>query len=653
MSLTPAFMDELRNRTSLVQVVGRKVMWDNRKSNPGKGDMWAPCPFHHEKSASFHVDDQKGFYYCFGCQAKGDAINFVQESENVSFIEAVKILADEAGMQLPDRDPRAQAKSDKRTELTDIMEQAIQFFRMSLKTGAAAEARAYLDRRGMSQQTQDQFGIGYAPEGNALFKHLTGKGIDPQLVIDAGLAARPDDGRAPYDRFRGRIIFPIRDGRGRSISLGGRALDPNAPAKYLNGPQTELFDKGRNLYNMQGARAAAGKGHPLIVAEGYMDVIALVEAGFGAAVAPLGTAITESQLQLLWRISPEPIIALDGDKAGIRAAMRLIDLALPMLEAGNSLRFAIMPEGQDPDDLIKAKGPSAVQAVLEQAKPMVDLLWQREIDGKVFDSPERKAALDKTLRAKIKLIKDPSIRAHYGEAIKELRWQLFRTGRKPAAGGAGRKGSWKPGRPWNAPVGAQASTKASLLVSADAARQRHLREAVIFASIVSTPAVLDEFETELERLPCQDQDHGFLRDLLLRQAHRGVNDLKSVIEDAMAPEALDILMGHPHVRLAPPVRYPGDLERARQTISEELMKLFSDLGHGAEVAEAIEVIGDIEDETVTWRLGQAAAARDKAQRSLQEESGEYETGENGAPIDKDERAALDALMQGISFSKKR
>ncbi len=644
-------MDELRSRTSLVQVVGRKVMWDSRKSNQGKGDMWAPCPFHHEKSASFHVDDQKGFYYCFGCQAKGDAINFVQESENVSFIEAVKILADEAGMTLPDRDPRAQAKADKRTQLSEIMEQAVKFFRMSLKTGAAAEARAYLERRGMKAATQDQFDIGYAPEGNALFAHLTGQGVDPQLVIDAGLAARPDDGRAPYDRFRGRIIFPIRDARGRAISLGGRSLDPNARAKYLNGPETELFDKGRSLYNQGPARAAAGKGQPLIVAEGYMDVIALAEAGFGASVAPLGTAVTENQLALLWRISSEPIIALDGDKAGIRAAMRLIDLALPLLEAGQSLRFAIMPEGQDPDDLIKAKGAGAVQAVLDQAKPMVDLLWQREVEGKNFDSPERKAALDKTLREKIKLIRDPGIRAHYGEAIKELRYQLFRPQRKPfEPGKGGGKGSFKRGK-WQAPTRAQASTKASLLVSADEARQQHLRESVILACVISTPAVLDEFEEGLENLHCADEDHRFMRDLVLRQAHRGVLDLKTVVEEAMGPEALDFLLGHPHVRLAPPVRRPGDVDMARQTISEELRKLASDLGHRAEVAEAVEVIGEVEDEAVTWRLGQAAEARNSAQRSQQEEGGEFELGDNGAPIDKDERKALDALIQNISMTK--
>ncbi len=647
MSLPPGFMDELRSRTSLVQVVGRKVQWESRKSNPGKGDMWAPCPFHHEKTASFHVDDSKGFYYCFGCHAKGDAFKFVQETENVGFMEAVKILADEAGMQMPDRDPRAQEKADRHSQLVEVMEQAVQFYRMALKTGAAAEARAYLERRGMSQETQDRFGIGYAPEGNAVFKHLTGKGIDPKLVIDAGLAAVPDDGRAPYDRFRSRIIFPIRDARGRCTSLGGRALDPNARAKYLNGPETAIFDKGRSLYNHKDARAAAGKGQPLVVAEGYMDVIALAEAGFTSSVAPLGTAITENQLQLLWRMSPEPIVALDGDKAGIRAAMRLIDLALPMLEAGQSLRFAIMPEGQDPDDVIKSGGTKAMQTILDQARPMVDLLWQREIEGKVFDSPERKAALDKALRAKIKLIKDPSIRAHYGETIKDLRWQLFR----PQRGGA--KGGFKPRGKWGAPSGAQASTKASLLVSADEARQRHMREAVILASIIATPAVLDEFETGLENLTCDDQDHNFLRDLLLRQAHRGVTDLKTVVEDSMGPEALDFLMGNPHVRLAPPLRRKGDVDCARLTISEELRKLSSEAGLSAEIAEAEENLTEIADEAVTWRLSQAAKERDQAVRSLQEDSAEYLVGDNGAAIDKDERAALDALMEKISFTKRK
>ncbi len=643
-------MDELRSRTSLVQVVGRKVMWDQRKSNPGKGDMWAPCPFHHEKSASFHVDDQKGYYYCFGCQAKGDMINFVQETENVPFMEAVKILAEEVGMKVPERDPQAQAKSDKRTLLTDVMEQAVQFFRMSLKTGAGRDARDYLEKRGLSGAQWDRWEIGFAPDGwQNLWDALKGKGVPDELILAAGLAKPSNKGKKPYDTFRNRIMFPIRDGRGRAIAFGGRAMDPNDHAKYLNSPETELFDKGRSLYNQKPAREAAGKGKPLIVAEGYMDVIALSEAGFQGAVAPLGTAITENQLALLWRISPEPIIALDGDKAGVRAAQRLIDLALPLLEAGKSLRFAMMPEGQDPDDLIKAKGAGAVQAVLDQAQPMVDLLWQREIEGKSFDSPERKAALDKALREKIKLIRDPSIRSHYGQAIKDMRWELFRPQKQGFSGGksGGKSRFIRAG----APMKAQASTKASTLVSADEAQQQYLREAVILASVVSTPAVLDEFEEGLENLHCANEDMRFIRDLLLRQAHRGVTDLKSVIEDAMGPEALDFLMGNPHVRIAPPVMKPGDEEIARLIIAESLRKLGSLAGQQAEVAEAIEVIGDVEDETVTWRLAQAADALHKAPLMPEEDSAEFEMGDNGAPIDKDERRALDALMENISFTK--
>ena len=355
MSLPPGFLDELRTRLSLGQVVGRKVAWDARKSNQGKGDLWAPCPFHQEKTASFHVDDRKGYYYCFGCHAKGDAISFVRETENVGFMEAVEILAGEAGMPMPERDPRAKEKADRHTLLAEVMEQAVQHFRLQLKTGAAADARSYLDRRGLSAAALDRWEIGFAPDTwQGLWDALKAKSVEDDLILDAGLAKSSQKGGKPYDTFRNRIIFPIRDARGRCTAFGGRAMDPNDNAKYLNSPETLLFDKGRSLYNHGPAREAAGKGAPLIVAEGYMDVIALAEGGFGACVAPLGTAITDNQLHLLWRISDEPIIALDGDTAGLRAGQRLIDLALPLLEAGKSLRFALMPEGKDPDDLIRA-----------------------------------------------------------------------------------------------------------------------------------------------------------------------------------------------------------------------------------------------------------------------------------------------------------
>ncbi len=646
MSLPPGFIDELRDRSSIAQVVGRKVTWDAKKSNPGKGDYWAPCPFHAEKTASFHVEDQKGFYYCFGCHAKGNVYSFIQETENVNFMEAVEILAREAGMPMPARDPAAQQKADKRTVLVDIMEQAVQYYRLQLRTNHAEAARAYLDNRGLPESTLEEFQIGYADNSrNGLFGHLTGKGVKPEDIVEAGLAIKPDDGGNPFDRFRNRIMFPIRDARGRCIAFGGRAMDPNDNAKYLNSPETMLFDKGRSLYNHAPARNAAGKGQALLVAEGYMDVIALAEAGFEASVAPLGTAITESQLELLWRISPEPVIALDGDTAGLRAAMRLIDLSLPLLEAGKSLRFALMPEGQDPDDLIRSKGAGAVQKVLDAAIPMVKLLWQREIEGKVFDSPERRAALDKVLREKIKLIRDPSIRAHYGEAIKELRWELFRPQR---GAGQGARGSFKKGKWQTGPV-VHADTKVSILAASEGAVENRLREAVVLGVALTTPEVLDDFEYAIEMMDCFDPEVARMRDVLLRYAHSP--DPRMEVETALGVEAVEKLLRYPHVSIAPAIRHPGDVDLARLTLTEELDKLKTERGLTAEIADAEEDLRGVADEAVTWRLGQAAEARNRALRSRQEDSGEFELGPNGAAIDKDEREALDALRDRIDFTR--
>jgi len=645
MSLPPGFLDELRSRLSLTDVVGRKVMWDTRKSNQGKGDMWAPCPFHQEKTASFHVDDRKGFYYCFGCHAKGDAISFVRETENVDFMEAVRILAGEAGMQLPERDPQAQEKADRRTQLAEVMEMAVQHFRLSLKTGAGAAARDYLTGRGLDEAAQARFEIGFAADAwQGLWDHLKNKGVEDQMILDAGLAKPSQKGGRPYDTFRNRIIFPIRDPRGRCIAFGGRAMDPNDNAKYLNSPETELFDKSRTLYHHGPAREAAGKGQPLIVAEGYMDVIALAEAGFAASVAPLGTAVTDHQLQLLWRITDEPIMALDGDTAGLRAAYRVIDIALPLLEAGKSLRFALMPPGQDPDDLLRAKGAGAVQKLLDEAMPMVQLLWQRETEGRDFDSPERKAALDKALREKIKQIRDPSIRAHYGQTVKELRWQLFNPSRRGPPGQA-RTGKWHP-----IPT-ARASTKSSLLVAAGEDARTHVREAVILASLLCCPQLCDEFEDALEGMECTDPDHDRLRELILRFAPEGADVLHERIETVMGGEALERLWSQPHVAITPAVRRRDDTEAARMTIAEELAKLKAEVGWTAEVSEASEEIAGIADEAMTWRLGQAAETRNRAQRSQQEDKAEYEVGDNGARISRDERDAFDALLERINYSK--
>lgn len=648
MSLPPGFIDELRSRLSLGQVVGRKVMWDTRKSNQGKGDLWAPCPFHQEKTASFHVDDRKGFYYCFGCHAKGDAFSFVRETENVGFMEAVEILAREVGMAMPARDPKAQEKADLRTRLSEVMEQAVQHYRLQLRTGQAAAARDYLEGRGLDRAALERWEIGFAPDQrHGVLEALKAKGIGEDLIVEAGLAARPEGGGAAYDRFRGRIIFPIRDARGRAIALGGRAMEPGARAKYLNSPETPLFDKGRSLYNHGPAREATGRGGPLIVAEGYMDTIALVEAGFEATVAPLGTAITADQLQLMWRMAPEPVIALDGDTAGLRAAMRLIDLALPLLEAGRSLRFALMPAGMDPDDLLRSQGAGAMRQVVEGAVPLVQLLWRRETEGKVFDSPERKAALDKALREAIRVIPDPSLRGHYGQELKDLRWELF--GRSRAAGrptDAGARNGWRR----DPPPQPTAGTRASVLATGGGAEDT-LREAVVLAVVLRNPALVEEFEGEIERMECSDPDHLALRDAILQFA--GAPDLEAAAGEALGADTVAGLMARPHVAVVPAVRRAGDLDNARLCLAEELAKLSARRGHARELSEAIEDVTGVVDEGLTWRLRKAAESLDRAGRGDNEDRAEYDMGKNGARMRRDERSALHNLLGSIDFAKRK
>ena len=636
MSLPPGFLDELRTRVTLSSVVGRKVTWDMRKSNMAKGDFWAPCPFHQEKSASFHVDDRKGFYYCFGCHAKGDAVTFVKESENLGFMEAVQVLAAEAGMQMPARDPQAAQRADRRTELAQVMDEAVKFFRLQLKTNAGSAARDYLSqKRRLTEPAWDRWDIGWSPDNaQAVVEHLKSKGIPEDLMTASGVVAKSDNGRL-YDRFHARIIFPIRDGRGRVISLGGRSLDPNARAKYLNGPETELFDKGRNLFNQSPAREAAGKGKPLIVAEGYMDVIALCEAGFTASVAPLGTAVTEDQLRLIWRIADEPVIALDGDTAGIRAAQRVIDLALPMLEAGKALRFAILPGGMDPDDLLRAQGAGAMQAVLDQAKPMVHLLWQRETEGRSFDSPERRAALDKTLRGHLARITDPSIKGHYGDEMKRLRLDLFGTGQARPF----QPGPFRPGRgKFAPPSGALAATRSSLLAQGQGPVEETLREAVILATLILHPGLIHRFESALERLDLTGDDHDTLRQMILSGAD--LPDLHAKIR-ASAPAALDALLARPHVAIAPPIRNTEDHALAALCLAEELAKLEARRGARREIEDAMEDMDGLPDEGLTWRLTQAAEARHRSEKTGQSDSADL--GED--------RAALSRHLQGLIDSQ--
>ncbi|TRW96249.1 DNA primase [Paracoccus sp. M683] len=644
MSLPPGFLDELRNRVPISRVIGPRVVWDQRKSNQARGDWWAPCPFHQEKSASFHCDDQKGFYYCFGCHAKGDALTFLRELDGLEFIEAVKVLATEAGMQMPEPDPRARQRQDRRTQLLEVTEAANRWFRLQLNTGVAAEARDYLARRGLDQAALDRFEIGFAPDSRVgLTAALREKGLDEALILEAGMSAKPDDGRPAYDRFRDRIIFPIRDARDRIIGFGGRAMAADARAKYLNSPETPLFDKGRNLYNIAPARAAVAKGATLLVAEGYMDVIALVRAGFGGAVAPLGTAITEDQLRLMWRISPEPVIMLDGDAAGQRAALRLIDLALPMTGPGQALRFAVLPAGQDPDDLIAAEGAAAMAQIIGAARPLVDLLWTRETEGRVFDSPERKAALDQALRKAIAVIPDESTRNHYAAEIRDKRADLFGSGRGGRQGrGNGPadrgQGGWQPGGrgKGRAPVTqARPQTRALALTMRDGGDA--LLEGAALIICAAHPVLAHDHEARLERLTPSDPDRAaLLHDLMAggTSSEAGQRALESLKSDA-------------HLGLIPAVTDPDDPQKAETILLGVLEQLEVRRAARLELPRAeTEMTGDA-DEGLTWRVTQITRARQRADNPEMEDLSDL--GEN-----RDELSAqLNDFVSGEIWRKGR
>lgn len=625
MSLPTEFFDELRTRASIAQVAGRKISWDQKKTNINRGDYWAPCPFHQEKTASFHVDDKKGFYYCFGCQAKGDALSFIRETENVNFMEAVEILARECGMTVPAQDPKAVEISKKRDSLSEIVEEANIFYQNQLKSEAGHIAQAYMKKRQLKKEWQVMFQIGFAPNNaNQLEKHLSAKNISVEKMIEAGLVAKSDDGKKTYDRFRNRIIFPIKDIRGKSIAFGGRALDPNAPAKYINSPESSLFDKGRTLYNHKNARDNLKKGNHLIVAEGYMDVIALTAAGFNAAVAPLGTAITESQLRMMWRLTDEPVIALDGDQAGINAAMRAIDLALPLLTIGKSLRFAVLPQGQDPDDIIKSDGKERMKEIIQNAVPMIDLLWQRALEGQNLDSPDRRAAFDASLKNITKKILEPTIRNHYFAALKAKRSDLLRT-----TGITKSNIFTKNKKNTFATIGAKSSTLATK--SSDEKTVKSVRDVVIFAILFTHPELMKEFSYRLERMELQNKNYIELRNHILQNIDNKPEEIISLLNTKFSKLIKDIL-NNPYVKISPALQKNNQKTMAIKILKEEFTKLETSEGMKKEIRDAIEDLNSAASESLTWRLGQATDARSKAQRSTLEEA--QEAGEDkGAMTD--------------------
>jgi DNA primase len=439
MRFTPQFLDELRARLTVSEVVGKRV-----KLRKQGREFIGLSPFNKEKTPSFTVNDSKGFFHDFSSGKHGDIFGFVMETEGVGFPEAVERLAQMAGVPLPKVSREDVERDARRKTLHDVMELAAKFFAATLASKDGAKARGYLADRGIDAATQLKFRLGYAPpERFALKEHLGAQGISVEDMVEAGLLSAGDNIPLPFDRFRDRIMFPITDLRGRVIAFGGRALEKDAFAKYLNSSETPLFHKGATLYNIAAARQAVHDGAQLIVVEGYIDVIAMVTAGFSATVAPLGTALTEDQLALLWKMADEPVLCFDGDAAGLRAAYRAVDLAMPRLKPGKSLKFAVLPQDQDPDDLVRSGGREAMSEVIAAAQPLGQLLWARETEGHQFDTPERRAALEARINAVTAAIGDDSVRKYYRQDFNARLGAFF----APAQGPRGnRERNWRGGR---------------------------------------------------------------------------------------------------------------------------------------------------------------------------------------------------------------
>ena len=566
MTLSPQFLDELRARTLLSTLIGRSTKLQKA------GREWrACCPFHNEKTPSFYVNDDKGFYHCFGCSAHGDAIRWMTDQGGLPFMDAVKELAQAAGMELPAMDPRAAEKAEAAKGLHEASADAAQWFTDQLNGLSGATARDVLTKRGIKPETARAFGLGFAPDSRSGLKTALKDYGDP-LLVEAGLLIKVEE-KAPYDRFRGRLMIPIRDPRGRTIAFGGRIIGEGEP-KYLNSPETPLFDKGRTLYNLDKAAPAARKAGRLIVVEGYMDVIALAQAGFGEVVAPNGTAVTEAQLERMWRLSDVPILCLDGDSAGQKAAIRAAHRAMPLLVPGRSLDFVTLPQGQDPDDLVRLKGPAAFEALLASPEPLVDRLWASELAAEPLDTPEQKAGLKLRLADLAKTIADQNVAYEYQAEFRRRFDETFRPQRKAFEPRApfvpGKRGKF--GQPYTSPIAPPGDGARGVRAGGI---DRILAKAVL-AGLIRHPAEIARHMEVLGSLKLADKTLGKLFEAVVDVAAEDANEnmaldsqrlltiLASSGFDIIAHEVLraDQLSCSFTQRAAEPIRAREDLDEA-------------------------------------------------------------------------------------------
>ena len=543
MRFTPDFLEEIRTRLPVSEVVGRRV-----KLKKAGREWRGLSPFNSEKTPSFYVNDGKMAWFDFSSGKNGNIFDFVMETEGLSFPEAVERLASQAGVSLPQRTPETVEREQKRAGLQEVLEKAAQFFQARLAAREGTRARAYLADRQISGGSIAEFRIGYAPsERHALRDHLAALNASVETMIEAGLLVHGAEIPVPYDRFRDRVMFPISDRSGRVIAFGGRALEKDVQAKYLNSPETPLFHKGAVLYNHHRARKPAADKDAIIAVEGYVDAVAMTAVGFPHVVAPLGTALTPDQCDLLWRMAGEPTLCFDGDAAGRRAAFKAVETALPLIGPGRSFRFAFLPDGQDPDDLARSGGATAIGEVLDKSKPLVDVLWLRETEGQTFDTPERRAGLEHRLSEVVRAIVDDSLRRHYAAAMKERLAALIagtrpaegqRQGRFSQAGGAYRKPFGPPplrgylGAPLPPP--SERFARSSTLARAAMPR----REALILSLILNHPALLEPHFDQILHLEFENTEAARLRDAVIHLSGEELHD-QGTLRLALAKHGLE------------------------------------------------------------------------------------------------------------------
>src|SRR5215213_4030294 len=590
MSLSPAFLDELRARTLLSAVISPSVKLIRA------GREWkACCPFHNEKTPSFTINDEKGFYHCFGCGAHGDAIRFLTDARGLPFMDAVKELASKAGLDVPAPDPQARERAERTSTLTDVMAACQKWFAEQLAGIEGAEARDYLKKRGIEPAAVARFGIGLAPEGrNKLKSALSGLGEDK--LVETGMLIRNDEGET-YDRFRGRLMIPIRDARGRVIAFGGRILGQGEP-KYLNSPDTPLFDKGRTLYNLDLASPATRSAKRLIVVEGYMDVIALDRVGIAEVVAPNGTAVTEAQLERMWRLEPSPILCFDGDAAGRKAAIRAATRALPLLRPDRTLRFVELPPGQDPDDVVKSGGREAFEALLANPEPLDARLWRHELEGEPLSTPEAWAGLKQRLIAHASTIGHADLSRLYREDWLSRFYKLRRpidAEQRPCAPPP-RRSAFKNGRftPPTPPAGDTARRIAASGIDAPTAR-------ALILGFTNFPEELPAHCEQLASLPISDKSTAKIRDELVDAAFSGATLDRDTLGTILSTDGATAGKG-PRTMGFSFTRRDCDPERAR-----------------SDLAAAVEIIAAAEEVEKALENATERLKRDLTDEALQEQ----------------------------------